>query len=179
MVKRPKPKKDDSGKYIKNGAAAKSGLNEAILKSMWGNIVLFTKYKSLKKEKLTITIPPLGTSQELSSQCGHTHPYNRETQADFICQECGFTVNADYNASLVIKKRGIKALLDGTVKVKQKKSVRFTKELKSQIGQGLSEFKRASTEVGCIVDGPCVTGQETTVRRKAGNTRFAQVSVNR
>ena len=33
MTKRAKPKKDENGKYIKNGAAAKSGLNEAILRS--------------------------------------------------------------------------------------------------------------------------------------------------
>ena len=178
MVKRPKPKKNEKGAYVENGAAAKSGLNEAILRSMWGSIVRFTKYKGLRKEKLTITIPPPGTSQECS-RCEHTHPDNRETQAGFICQQCGFTANADYNAALVIKKRGIADLLAGKVAVKTKKSVRFRKDLKSQIGPGLPEFKRVSTEASRIVDGPCVTGQETIIRRKAGNTRSAQVSVNR
>ena len=106
-------------------------------------------------------------------------PDNRETQAGFICQQCGFTANADYNAALVIKKRGIADLLAGKVTVKTKKPVRFRKDLKSQIGPGLPEFKRVSTEASRIVDGPCVTGQETIIRRKAGNTRSAQVSVNR
>jgi putative transposase len=110
MTKKAKPKQDENGKYIKNGAAAKSGHNDAILSSMWGMVVVFIRYKGLKKEKLTIKISPHGTSQECS-QCGHTHPDNRETQAEFICQNCGFTANADYNAALVIKKRGIKALL--------------------------------------------------------------------
>jgi putative transposase len=182
MVKRPKPKKDERGKHIKNGAAAKSGLNKAILASMWGNIVLFTRYKGLKKEKLTIKIPASGTSQECS-QCGHTHPDNRETQAMFHCQKCGFTANADHNASAVIKKRGIMALVDGKIQIKQKKSIRFRKGINSndhsQIGQGLPESKRAS--VACLaMAGPgSATGQETTVRRTVGNPRIALVSVNR
>ncbi|HET6460649.1 MAG TPA: zinc ribbon domain-containing protein [Syntrophales bacterium] len=40
------------------------------------------------------------------SKCSHTHPENRQTQALFVCQNCGFTENADFNASLVIKKEG-------------------------------------------------------------------------
>jgi len=58
MTKRVKPKQDVSGKYVKNGAAAKSGLNDAILRSMWGMVIVFIRYKGLKKEKLTIKIPP-------------------------------------------------------------------------------------------------------------------------
>ena len=99
-------------------------------------VVVFIRYKGLKKEKLTIKIPPHGTSQECS-RCGHTHPDNRETQAEFICQVCGFTANADYNAALVIKKRGIKALLDGTIELKQKKTVR--------VQEGITEANRAGT----------------------------------
>ena len=178
MTKRAKPRQDANGKYIKNGAAAKSGLNDAILRSMWGMVVKFIRYKGLKKEKLTIKIPPHGTSQECS-RCGHTHPDNRETQAEFICRDCGFTVNADYNAALVIKKRGIKALLEGTIVVKQKKTVRVRKGSGPQIGQGLPESKRASMDVGSIMGGPVVHGQETTVRRTAGIPRSVLVSANR
>ena len=178
MTKKAKPKHDENGKYVKNGAAAKSGLNEAILRSMWGMVVVFIRCKGLKKEKLTIKIPPHGTSQECS-RCGHTHPDNRETQAEFICQVCGFTANADYNAALVIKKRGIKALLAGAILLKQKKSVRVRKESKNQIGQGLPKSKRASMDVCCVMDGPVVHGQEATVRRAAGITRSTLVPVNR
>lgn len=178
MTKKAKPKQDKNGKYVNNGAAAKSGLNDAILKSMWGMVVVFIRYKGLKKEKLTIKIPPHGTSQECS-RCGHTHPDNRETQAEFICQNCGFTANADYNAALVIKKRGIKALLDGTIVVKQKKTVRVRKGSRPQIGQGLPKSKRASMDLCSIMGGPYVVGQETTVRRTAGIPRSALVSENR
>ena len=145
---------------------------------MWGMVIVFIRYKGLKKEKLTIKIPPHGTSQECS-QCGHTHPDNRETQAEFICQICGFTANADYNAALVIKKRGIKALLDGTIVLKQKKSVRVRKESRPQIGQGLLKSKRVSMDVSRIMGGPVVHGQETTVRRTAGIPHGVHVSANR
>ncbi len=100
-------------------------------------------YKALRKGKLLFKIPPAGTSQECS-RCGHIHPENRRAQADFVCQRCGFISNADYNASLVIKKRGIRLLREGGVSAKDKKSIRFRKS--SQIGQGLPESKRASVD---------------------------------
>jgi len=78
-------------------------------------------------------------------------PRKSETQAEFICQDCGFTANADYNAALVIKKRGIKALLDGTIMVEQKKTVRVRKGSRTQIGQGLPESKRASMDLGRVL----------------------------
>ncbi|MGO9611430.1 MAG: RNA-guided endonuclease InsQ/TnpB family protein [Dissulfurispiraceae bacterium] len=163
MVRRPKVKRDANGKFLNNGAKAKASLNESILNSMWGRIVTFARYKGLKKEKLTIKIPAHGTSQECSL-CGHIHPDNRETQAIFSCQKCGLTLNADYNASLVIKKRGIKMLRNGKITAKDKKSVGFRKQdSKSQLGTGRSE-------VTCV---------ETNVRRGAGNTRNTQRSMKR
>jgi len=163
MVRRPKAKKDANGKFLKNGAQAKAGLNKSILNSMWGRVVAFVRYKGLKKEKLTIKIPAHGTSQECS-HCGHIHPDNRETQAIFSCQNCGLTLNADYNASLVIKKRGIRMLRNGEITVKDKKTVAFRKQkTNSQIGLGRSES----------------TCEETIVRRVAGSTRTTQRSMIR
>ncbi len=49
MTKRVKPKKDANGKYVKNGAAAKSGLNDAILRSMWGMVVSLSGTKDSRK----------------------------------------------------------------------------------------------------------------------------------
>src|SRR5208337_2773766 len=101
-----------------------------------------------------------GTSQECS-RCGHIHPDNRETQAILTCQKCGLTLKADYNASLVIKKRGIKMLRNGEITVKDKKTVGFRKQkTNAQLGPGRSESR-------------CV---ETNIRRVAGSTRNAQRS---
>ena len=165
MTRRAKPKQNENGKFIKNGAAAKSGLNKAILRSMWGNITLFTKYKGLKKEKLTIKIPAPGTSQECSS-CGHTHPDNRETQSLFVCTRCGHTLNADYNAALVIKKRGITALRNRDIRVKQKKTVKFTRDSTRDGTSGSMRAPLEKQDLGGVI--AAAKTQEAIVSRISG-----------
>jgi putative transposase len=81
----------------------KAGLNKTILNAAWGKIKTYTRYKGLRKNKLTIGVQAHYSSQECS-HCGFTHKDNRSSQAEFICQGCGFTCNADLNAALVIKK---------------------------------------------------------------------------
>ena len=137
MTKAPKPKKADNGEYLPNGAAAKAGLNKAILESAWGKVKLFTTYKARRRNKLVIVIPAHGTSQECS-KCSHTHPDNRISQAVFECLNCGFTENADVNASRVIKKRGIAKLTAGELSVKQKKRTMRLKN-KKQLGREPAE----------------------------------------
>lgn len=131
MTKRPSPKLDN-GAYVANGARAKAGLNKGILGSAWGNVLRFTQYKGLRRNKLTITIQPSGTSQECS-HCGHIHPANRATQAQFVCQRCGLALNADLNASRVIKKRGVDQV--GKPTAKGKKPVRVRRLLDRGMGQ--------------------------------------------
>jgi putative transposase len=63
----------------------------------------------------------------------------------FVCQNCGFTGNADFNASLVIKKKGIRMLVAGELSVKQKKRAMRLKK-KQQLGQELPEVTRGETE---------------------------------
>lgn len=105
MVRKPKPKKVN-GKFVKNGRAAKRGLNKAILGANMGQIRSFAKYKLHDRGKLFITVPAQYSSQECSI-CGFVHKNNRKTQDKFLCLGCGFAANADDNASAVIKKRGI------------------------------------------------------------------------
>ncbi len=100
----------------------KAGLNRSILRSCWGKIKTYTQYKGLRKNKLTIVVPAHYSSQECS-RCGFTHQDNRPAQAEFICQDCGFACNADLNASLVIKKRGVRAVFDGEVAIKVPKKI--------------------------------------------------------
>ncbi|MBW1987670.1 MAG: transposase [Deltaproteobacteria bacterium] len=161
MTKAPPPRQDENGKYIKNGAAAKAGLNKAILNSAWGKVKQFTAYKALRQGKLLIVIPPQGTSQECSA-CQHTHPDNRRTQAEFVCTRCGLTINADYNAALVIKRRGIQDLISGRIVVKEKKRVMRLKK-HPDVGREPAEFTRG----------------ETNVSRSMGQVCRPQLSVNR
>ncbi|WP_141735214.1 RNA-guided endonuclease InsQ/TnpB family protein [Oligoflexus tunisiensis] len=106
MTKRSKAKKDDSGRWLKNGGKAKSGLNKAILNVGWHLFEEFLKYKAHRAGKAWFKVPAHHTSQECAV-CAHTHPGNRKSQEIFLCESCGHTDNADHNAAEVIKKRAI------------------------------------------------------------------------
>ncbi|MCZ7861112.1 transposase [Agrobacterium salinitolerans] len=111
MTRRPKPKQDESGKFVRNGAAAKAGLNKAMLEPGLGQLVEFTRYKSARAGKLLFLVAPNYTSQECAC-CGHVDADNRRSQALFECTACGHRDNADRNAGVVIGKRAVKLLLD-------------------------------------------------------------------
>lgn len=106
MTRRAKAVKDDSGRWLKNGAKAKSGLNKAILNVGWHRFEEFLKYKANRAGKAWFKVPAYQTSQECAA-CGHTHPGNRKSQELFKCDSCGHTDNADHNAAEVIKMRAI------------------------------------------------------------------------
>ena len=58
MTQRPKVKRDVQGRFLRNHAATKAGLNRAILSSAWGAVVSFTRYKVLRTGKLVIWVLP-------------------------------------------------------------------------------------------------------------------------
>ena len=60
--------------------------------------------KELRARKLVMLVPPAYSSQTCAA-CGHVHPDSRLSQAEFVCQDCGYTDNADHNASVVVKQR--------------------------------------------------------------------------
>ena len=163
MSARPKARKDESGRWLKNQASAKAGLNSRILASAWGKTLVFAQYKAQRRNKLVVPVPPHYSSQECS-QCGHTHPENRPTQAEFVCQSCGFRTNADHNASLVIRDRGVALVLSGEFAPQGRKK---TMRLRTKVGAGCSEPEPI----------PAPTPGETSVRRQAVSRR-AQKSTN-
>ncbi|MDO9178630.1 MAG: transposase [Agitococcus sp.] len=131
MTKRAKPK-SEKGKWVRNGAAAKSGLNKAILSSAWGRLAMYLNYKAARRNQLVLVVPPHYSSQECS-ECTYTHADNRATQALFLCQRCGFTTHADINAPRVLRARGVAQLRAGVV-VKPKKRIAIRRT--SQPGAG-------------------------------------------
>jgi putative transposase len=78
------------------GVAQKRGLNRAISRSGWGQLVTRLQHKaSGRVEK----VPAAYTSQRCSA-CGHVAPGNRKSQAVFECQACtAGRCNADVNAA--------------------------------------------------------------------------------
>ncbi len=147
MTKKPKAKKDENGKWAKNRAAAKAGLNKKILTVAWGKTVTFTRYKAVKAGKLCIKINPHQTSQECAL-CGRIRPDNRVSQSAFVCQACGHQNNADHNAARVIARRGVRWLLSGGYAPKEvKRCGIFRQKANEEIGPVRSE----STPVESIV----------------------------
>ena len=146
MTKAPKAKVDTKGRYIANGAAAKAGLNKAMLSSALGLVKQFAAYKAAAANKLVLSVPAHHTSQECSV-CHKIDSKSRVSQDVFQCTSCAHTENADMNAAKVIKERGVKAIKAhmqavnaGTFAPKVKKVVRVRRAAKqSTVGQVLSE----------------------------------------
>ena len=153
MTRKPKAKKDRSGKFISNKAKQKAGLNKAILNVGWHYLETYTRYKAAKAGKVVLKVPAPFTSQECA-ECDYTHPDNRKTQALFSCGSCGHVDNADRNASIVTKKRAINLLLDsGTelvgkgipVLTKGRGAIRKTGKCKHSPASGSETSKKKRT----------------------------------
>jgi putative transposase len=75
--------------------AAKSALNDRILRAGWGLLVRRLEDKAPGRVE---KVPPAYTSQRCSA-CGHVDGRSRESQAAFRCTSCGYACNADVNAA--------------------------------------------------------------------------------
>lgn len=140
MTRRSKAKQcPQTGKWLRNGAAAKSGLNRSLLGVGLYKLEVFLKYKMERANKPLFKVSAYNTSRECAA-CGHTHEANRASQATFHCQSCGHTDNADRNAACVIKKRAIVLIKDSGTELSEKGVLRPSKAL----GQALNGSKTAA-----------------------------------
>jgi putative transposase len=105
MVKRPKPKLDEVGGFLPNGAAAKSGLNRSIHDAGWGVLIGCVLAKAESAGREVVLVNPANTSRRCA-RCGHAAKENRVTQAKFECVGCGHVDHADRNATLNILRAG-------------------------------------------------------------------------
>src|SRR5262249_9691465 len=64
----------------------------------------YITYKAAQAGVAVYLVDPRNTSRTCS-QCGHCEKANRKSQAEFLCQRCGFATNADYNAALNISRK--------------------------------------------------------------------------
>lgn len=82
MTRKPKPKQDTNhkGRYLRNGSAAKAGLNRSILNNRWTDIQNKLEYKTRLAGTQLILVNPAYTSQTCN-RCGHVAKENRESQA--------------------------------------------------------------------------------------------------
>lgn len=64
----------------------------------------FVAYKAAWAGVPVHLVDPRNTSRTCSA-CGHCEKANRTSQAEFVCQQCGFALNADHNAAINISRR--------------------------------------------------------------------------
>jgi len=84
---------------------AKSGLNKAILDQGWFEFRRQLQYKLDWNGGMLIAVPPQNTSRTCPA-CGHISKDNRQTQAEFVCVECGYENNADVVGAINILRAG-------------------------------------------------------------------------
>ena len=93
---------DNPGKNVR----AKSGLNKSILDQGWFEFRRQLDYKLAWRGGWLVVVPPQNTSRTCP-QCGHVSAENRQTQARFVCVECGYENNADVVGAINILSRGM------------------------------------------------------------------------
>ncbi|SRR6266568_1297019 len=103
MSRRPKPKPDETGKYLPNGAAAKAGLNKSIVDAGWGQFQQYCVSKAANAGRQVLFVNPKSTSQ-VCSGCGTVKKKTLEER--WHSCECGTELDRDHNAALNILRLG-------------------------------------------------------------------------
>jgi len=91
---------------------AKSGLNKSILDQGWFEFRRQLEYKQVWRGGDVLAIPPRNTSRTCPF-CGHVSAENRQTQAQFVCVECGYENNADLVGAINVLAAGHAVLACG------------------------------------------------------------------
>jgi putative transposase len=107
MSKAPKPKQDENGNSLPNGASAKAGLNKSINDAGWGMFVEMTKAKAASAGRTVLCVDPKYTSQ-ICSGCGTVK--KKDLSERWHSCECGTERDRDTNAAVNILALGKKAL---------------------------------------------------------------------
>lgn len=91
------------------GMAKNKKLSKHILDCGWGTFFSLLEYKTN-----VIKVNPMYSSQECN-KCGHTCKENRVTQSLFECIQCGYSENADLQATFNLFQRGQTLMGDNVV----------------------------------------------------------------
>ncbi|MEB0033175.1 transposase, partial [Undibacterium sp. RTI2.1] len=125
---------EQHGKMVKQ----KSGLNRSILDQGWGEFRRQLAYKVQWHGGMLLAVPPHHTSQTCPC-CGHVSKDNRQTQAKFLCVDCGYENHADVVGAINILERGYRLLACGESvqsdrSVKQEPAEATRKSSRSAVG---------------------------------------------
>jgi len=114
MVRKPKPKQDEKGTYLPNGAAAKGGLNTSILDAGWASFIELVKHKAEWAGVTVMQVDPSKTSQ-ICSTCQLVGEHKDLSVRTYVCEYCGIVLDRDTNAAINILDRGLGRSLRETV----------------------------------------------------------------
>jgi putative transposase len=103
LTRAPKPKQDENGTYVPNGASAKAGLNKSILDAGWGTFVSMCVCKAEEAGRTLVKVDPKFTSQ-ICSQCGTVR--KKDLSERWHTCDCGCELDRDVNAAINILARG-------------------------------------------------------------------------
>jgi putative transposase len=103
LTKHAKPKQDETGKYLPNGASAKSGLTKSILDAGWGMFVALCSCKAAWAGRTLLKVSPKYTSQ-ICSHCGMVK--KKDLSERWHSCDCGAELDRDVNAAITILERG-------------------------------------------------------------------------
>lgn len=98
LTKHAKPKQNEQGNYLPNGARAKSGLTKSILDNGLGQFVSIVTYKAAEAGRQVYTIDPRYTSQ-VCSGCGVKGAKKDLSERVHTCPHCGLVLDRDTNAA--------------------------------------------------------------------------------
>jgi len=108
MRARCQPKKDENGKYVRNGQSAKAKLNQLLSDASFGLLREKIESQCQKQGKHFVAVHPKFTSQECP-KCHYIDKSNRDGEK-FLCCECSHFDDADNNSGLNIAVKGLQQL---------------------------------------------------------------------
>jgi putative transposase len=100
MSASPKPKMDEDGTYLPNGASQKAGLNKSICDAAWSLFRFALSYKAENAGREIIEVNPAYTSQDCSG-CGYRAKKTLKERWHF-CPICSLSLDRDHNAAVNI-----------------------------------------------------------------------------
>lgn len=107
MMKKPKPKIDPiTGKYLPNGAAAKTGLAKSIADAGWGKCLLRCKSTLERRGRVMMSVNARGTTQTCSGCGGKPAVPIKLSVRTYRCEHCGLVMDRDLNAAKNVLSRG-------------------------------------------------------------------------
>lgn len=97
------PDPDRPGSFLPNGAAAKSGLNRAILDVGFGELRRQLTYKADRYGATVIAVARFAPTSKTCSACGAVKPKLLLSERTYRCDECGLVIDRDLNAARNIR----------------------------------------------------------------------------